>query len=125
MNVPIKDIKPNVEIIDYNFYIFLFVVFIVVLVSIFLGYKLYKKFKTPNPKKLLIKRLKELDYSNPKKVAYNFAPIAKNLINENNKELFELIENELQKYKYKPNVPPIDEKIKEMIKEFIRLCDES
>jgi len=122
--IPIKDIKPNVVLIDYEWYAFLSFVVIVILAMTFLGYKLYKNRK-PNYKKMLIKKLKELNYNNPKEVAYSFEPLAKNLINESNIKLFEKIQKKLIAYKYKPNVPPISKDIIDDINEFIRLSNES
>ncbi len=122
--IPIRDIKPNITLIDYEWYAFLAFAFILMAALLIFGYRLYKN-RRPNYKKEIIKKLKTLDFSNPKAVAYSFEPLAKNLLNENNKELFEKIKEKLSIYKYKPQVPPISEDIIEEINEFIRLSDES
>jgi len=124
MNIPIKDIKPNVALVDYQWYVFLLFLVLVSLLTLFILYRIYRRFKKPNPKKILLEKLKNLDFSDPKEVAYGFAPTARPLLNEKNKELFNEIEKLLQTYKYKPDVPEINDETKSKIQEFIRLCDE-
>jgi len=124
MNLPLRDIKPNVEIIDYQWYVFLAFVCVIILLAMYGAYRLYKKHKRPTPKQTALNLLKTLDYTDPKKVAYEFPKIAKILINEKNKALYTQITNELQKHKYKPKVEPIDESLKEKIEEFTRLSNE-
>ncbi|WP_457564979.1 hypothetical protein [Caminibacter sp.] len=116
MNLPLRDIKPNVEIIDYGWWFF--VVFLVIL-SIVLLFLIYKWLKNRKKNPALI-MLKNLDFSNSKKTAYIFSKYAKEFVNETNKELFEEIEKKLVKFKYKPDVPEMDEKLIEKIKAFIR-----
>jgi amino acid permease len=115
--IPIKDIKPNVEIIDYEFIAFVAIslIFFIIL-SIFL----IKKFKKKNPKKEILKKLKNLDFENSKKTAYEFTDLARNFINDENKNEYEKIVNMLEKYKYKKQVPHLDKKTKEKIISFIK-----
>ncbi len=115
MNLPLRDIKPNVTIIDYQWWGFIFLVFILALMIIYLIYKFFKKQKDEN-----LQILKNLDFNDSKKVAYTFSKLARNYINEKNKDLFEEIEKELIQYKYKPSVPKINKNTKEKIKKFLR-----
>ena len=112
----LKDIKPNIEIIDYSFYIFL--IFIAVLI-IFIIYLIYKKFFNKKENEFLIK-LKNLDFNNSKKTAYEFTYLAKHFINEENKKLYEEIVKELNNYKYKKVVDNLNPKLIEKIKTFIK-----
>ena len=111
----LKDIKPNAEIIDYQFYIFIALCVLAVLIIIFLVYKFLKRKKT-NP--YLIK-LKNLNFDDSKKTAYEFTEYAKYFLNEENKENYYEIVKELEKYKYKPVVDKMDKQTIEKIKKFI------
>ena len=117
MNLNLRDIKPNVEIVDYEWWIF---ITFVILLTLILIYFIYKYIKNRKKVDIALLKLKNLDFENPKKTAYEFSRYAKEFLNENNKKLFEEIEKELVKYKYKPDVPPLSREIKEKISEFIR-----
>jgi uncharacterized membrane-anchored protein YhcB (DUF1043 family) len=115
--IPIRDIKPNVEIIDY--YFIAFIIGLIILIIILTLFAI-KKLKKKNPKKEILEKLKNLDFNNSKKTAYEFTKYARVFINEENKEKYEKIVKSLEKYKYKKIVPPLDEKDKETIKNFIK-----
>ncbi len=119
MNLPLKDIKPNVVIIDWQWYMFLVFITAIFIFLIFLGYKLYSNRKK-DYKKALIKKLTNLPFEDAKKTAYEFTTLGRMFVNEENEKLFEEIEKELEKYKYRPQVPPLDKEIKEKIEKFIR-----
>ena len=111
----LKDIKPNVNIVDYQFYIFIGFVVLVIILLIYLIFKFLKK-KKQNP--YLIK-LKNLNFNDSKKTAYEFSEYAKYFINEENKSFYEELVSELEKYKYKPIVDDLNEEIVSKIKKFI------
>jgi hypothetical protein len=113
--IPIKDIKPNVEIIDFSFYLFILGIIIAILLAAVILFFIFRKKENKN---LLI--LKNIDFKNPKKTAYTFSKYAPYFVNEKNKELFEEINKELIHYKYKPSVPQMDEELKQKIKMFIK-----
>jgi uncharacterized membrane protein YhiD involved in acid resistance len=115
--IPIRDIKPNVEIIDYQFIAFIAVILILLII---LGIFLIKKLKKSNPKKRILEKLKNLDFTNSKKTAYEFTDLARNFVNEENKVKYEEIVKLLERYKYKKVVPPLSEKDIEKIKNFIK-----
>jgi hypothetical protein len=115
--IPIRDIKPNVEIIDYQFIVFIVIILILLIIfSLFL----IKKLKKSNPKKKLLEKLKNLDFSNSKKTAYEFTALARNFVNEENRAKYEEIAKSLERYKYKKEVPPLSETDIEKIKNFIK-----
>jgi len=116
LETALKDIKPNVQIIDYSFYIFLVIAIVLI---IFLIYIIYKKFFNKKENKFLTK-LKNLDFNNSKKTAYEFTHFAKQFINEKNKKLYEEIVKELNNYKYKRVVDNLDPELIKKIKEFIK-----
>jgi len=124
MNVPIRDIKPNVEIVDINFYLFLFFFTFVVAVLVILIYKFLTQ-KKPSIKQKAYEEIKNFDYTDSKKVAYSFKELAKPLINEENEKLYEEINKDLEQYKYKPNVPAISDETIKKIEQFLRLSNVS
>jgi len=111
----LKDIKPNVEIVDYSFYVFMIFTTIILIALIIFAFKFFKKKENPS-----LLALKNLDFSNSKKTAYEFTRLAKEFINEENKQLYEELEKELEKYKYKKNVDNLSPELIEKIKEFIK-----
>ncbi|MEO1924062.1 MAG: hypothetical protein ABGX25_06070 [Nautiliaceae bacterium] len=120
MNLPLRDIKPNAVLIDWQWYLFLSFAFLIIVLLLVIGYKLYKNKKRENHKKTILKKLQNLPFEDAKKTAYEFTALGRIFVNEENEKLFEEIEKELEKYKYKPLVPPLDENTKEKIEEFIR-----
>jgi uncharacterized membrane protein YhiD involved in acid resistance len=115
--IPIKDIKPNVEIIDYQFIVFIAIILIFLII---LGVFLIKKLKKANPKKKLLEKLKNLDFNNSKKTAYEFTELARNFVNEENKTKYKEIVKSLEKYKYKKEVPPLSQEDIQNLKKFIK-----
>ena len=113
--IPIKDIKPNVEIVDYYFlaFIVLMVISIIAVIIFLLKRKKTKKFNL----------LKDLDFNDAKKTAYDFTLLARNFVNENNQKEYEEIVKMLEKYKYKKEVPPLDNEVKEKIISFLKDID--
>jgi amino acid permease len=110
----LKDIKPNVEIVDYYFYVFIVACLILVALLIFFAFKFLKKEKNP-----YLVKLQHLDFNDSKKVAYEFTKYAKYFLNENNKDEYKSLVKELEKYKYKPIVNKLEEKTIKKIKKFI------
>ncbi|NPA11942.1 MAG: hypothetical protein GXO62_06840 [Epsilonproteobacteria bacterium] len=118
MTPPIKDIKPNIQLVDYDFFIFLGFLSAAAVLIIYTAYIFYKK--KIKPKKERIQRLKSISLNDPKFLAYNFRHLSYEFVNEKNKDLFEEITNELEKYKYIPSPPPLNDKLKNNIKKFIK-----
>ena len=117
MNLPLRDIKPNVLIIDYEWWAFIAFLVILTILLIFFIYRFLKNRKKEN-KALII--LKNLDFTDSKKTAYEFSRYAREFINEKNKDQFDEIVKKLNRFKYKPDVPPIDKDLENEIKNFIR-----
>ncbi len=111
----LKDIKPNVTIVDYQFFIFLALVLIVFTLILYLLFKHLRK-KEP----IELQKLKTLNFADSKEVAYKFCEYARKFVNENNQTAFNHICEELKEYKYKRKVPPLKEELKEKILSFIK-----
>jgi len=119
----IYDIKPIEPIVDYFFY--LFVAFVIVLLLLTaVAIVAYFRNKKPNRKKEILQQLKQIDYSDAKKDAYTITTLAKELVvDEQMQQKYEQLLKMLQKYKYKKEVPPFDEKVKREFELFVGLAD--
>jgi flagellar biosynthesis/type III secretory pathway M-ring protein FliF/YscJ len=119
----LRDIKDIVEVNDHSFEILLGLIFLVVLVLSIIFY-LYKnrrkRRKKLTPKEKALQSLKSIDYSNPKEVAYRFTTDGYLWLNEENEKEYRDIEKELLAYKYKRDVPQVDEVLKKRVEKFIK-----
>ena len=119
----LKDIKDIVEVPDYSLY-FLIAITGVILFSIAYLIYLYltriKKTEVKTPREIALQNLKNIDFSDVKKVAYTFSVDGFLFIDDKNRDEFEMIEKDLQQYKYRKKVNDLDEKLKERIVKFIK-----
>lgn len=124
-NLNLNDIKPLVNVDDYSFYLFLFLVVIGFLFLFAIIYLLFfRKTKKINQKKNSIKILNELDYNNPKECAYIITKELRAIcINEREKNLANEIILLLEDYKYKKDVPLINDEIKSKLEILMDIID--
>ena len=119
----LRDIKDIVEVHEHSLETLIGVVVLSLLVLGVLFY-LYKnrrkRRKKLTPREIALHSLKSIDYTNPKEVAYRFTTNGFIFIDENNEKEYRDIEQKLLPYKYKKDVPQIDEGLAERIKEFIK-----
>ena len=98
-----------------------FITFLLILIVVAYLYKnRITKTKQPSKKQLALKRLKGLDFTNTKDVVYSFSLDGYIFVNESNQEKFNQIEKELEQYKYKKDIQPLEQNIITQIKEFIK-----
>ena len=119
----LRDIKGVVEISEPSLWWFLALLFLVILsfgVAFYLFKNRRKRRKKPTPKELALKALKVLDFSNTKEVVYTFLEEGRLFVNEKNQEEFKSIAKALEPYKYRREVPPLDEGLKRRIEQFIK-----
>jgi hypothetical protein len=119
----LRDIKEIVEINESSLEIFLVTIALALLLFA-LGVYFFKnkrrRRKKPTQRVLAKEVLESLDYDNTKELVYGFLEHGKMFVNEKNGELFQNIEKDLEVYKYKKEVPLVDEKIKKQMKEFVK-----
>ena len=117
----LKDIKGIVEVPDFSLYYFIAIDFAIIAFIVFLVF-LFKTKKKPKPtkKEIALKILKNIDFLDTKKSVYDFCEHGALFVNENNQNSFQTIEKELQKYKYKKDVPNLDEESIKKMKDFIK-----
>lgn len=104
----IHDIKPLVEIPDYSIYLYYFAIISSVFLGLFIIYFLYKFFidKKNNQLKKHYKYLKNIELKNPKDDAYLITRYGRVLAKDDrSKKLLDDLEEDLQDYKYKKEIP--------------------
>jgi len=119
----LRDIKGIVEINEQSFLLFLAIVFFTLL-FLFLGLYLFKnrrrRRKKPMPRALAKELLEQLNYDNTKEVVYDFLEHGALFVTDENREAFKKIEDALASYKYRKEVPILEEQLKKEIKNFIK-----
>jgi len=129
VSAQLRDIKPLLEIPDNSFYIYWgligFAVLLLLAVLFFVVKKLWENRKI-NLAKGYLAKLKEIDWKDPKKSAYEATHYARLLAtDERRKELFAQLEPMLEKYKYKKKVDEVDVDTKNKFNLFVQVADES
>lgn len=122
----LNDIKPLVEIPDNSFFIFIVLVFILILLFITIVFFIIKLLKNrkKNTRKFYFEILKNVDFNNSKNAAYTITKYSRLLVkNEREIRLCNELVDELSIYKYKKNVPKIDDKIKAKFENFMEMLD--
>lgn len=119
----LRDIKGIVEVTDYSLYWF---VLIIVLLFMFMMFGVYKyktrrrRKKRLSPREQALINLYNLDFNDTKNVAYGFEEHTQVFINDKNQEQFNTIKSKLKRYKYKKDIPALDNEIKYDIQKFIK-----
>ena len=130
MENELRDIKPLLEIPDSSYYIFLALVFIgvgVVLIIIGLLIKKFWKKKKVDMQKVYFEQFKNLDWSEVKTSAYEATRLGRLLTKENerSREIYEQLVPMLEAYKYKKEVPMLDEDTLNQYNLLVHIIDES
>jgi polysaccharide pyruvyl transferase WcaK-like protein len=124
----LRDIKPIVDIPDYSFFFFCAIVVFIAIALFLISYSLFRYFKNkkPDQKKISLKVLKELDFSDAKKSAYLITLHTRNLSTDvRTKKLFNELNNKLENYKYKKDISDFDDEIKNDLNLFIEVVEQS
>ena len=107
----LREIRDLVEIPDISFYFFLGAIAIALLFAGSIAYMLYRRFrqnKKANLRKQVLERLRHVDFSDPKKAAYQISKYGHFLAtDERSQKLFAQLLPRLEKYKFTPDPPPV------------------
>jgi len=129
MENELRDIKPLLEIPDSSYYLFLALILVGVVVLFALLTFLFKKFwinRKVNMKKVYLEALKNLDWSETKKSAYLATELGRKLATEERtKEIYNQLLPLLEAYKYKKEVPMIDDETLRQYNLLVHVLDES
>ncbi|WP_353661963.1 hypothetical protein [Hydrogenimonas sp. SS33] len=127
--IPIRDIKPLLPIPDISFYVFIgfALVGLVVLAALLIyGIRWWRSHRRIDPRRQWLRELDRIDFNDPKKAAYIFTRYARLLAEEKRqKEIFSQLLPRLERYKYKREVPPLDEETKRFMKLFIEMTHDA
>jgi len=119
----LKDIKDIVEVPEYSLFILIglsIFVFLLLALAIYFFKNRRRRRKKPTTKKMALQKLNSIDYSNTKEVVYSFEEHTAIFIDEKNQEPFNALKKELEIYKYKKDIPPLDKEVEREIKAFIK-----
>jgi hypothetical protein len=128
LTVQLRDIKPLLEIPDSSYYIYWGLIIFVGLLLLGVVFFVFKRFwenRRVNLEKGYLQALKNIDWKDSKKSAYDATHYARLLAtDERKKELFSQLEPMLEKYKYKKEVDEIDEETKKQFNLYVQVADE-
>ena len=119
----LHDIKGIVEVTDYSLYYLLATVGVSVMVLIVVGIMLYKYLSKKDlltQKKVAMELLKKFEFGDAKESVYEFSHLAQYAVNDTQRKELEELLAELECYKFKKDVPELDEKLKAKMKKFIK-----
>ena len=124
----LRDIKPLLEIPDSSYYIYwgliIFATLLLLGILFFVLKKLWENRKI-NLAKGYIEALKNIDWQDTKKSAYEATHYARLLAtDERKKELFSQLEPMLEQYKYKKVVDTIDVDTQNKFNLYVKVADE-
>lgn len=129
LTAQLRDIKPLLEIPDSSYYIYwgliTFVIVLLLAILFFVAKKFWENRKI-NLAKGYLEALKNIDWKESKKSAYDATHYARLLAtDERRQELFSQLEPMLEKYKYKKEVDEIDEDTRNKFNLYVQVADES
>ncbi len=118
----IKDIEPLEHIEDYSLFFSVIIAVFVITLIYFIAKNLLSKKESLKDKTL--KKYKEIDFTNPKQASYKLTKYANILAeNQKSKEIKERFIKELEKYKYKKDVPNFDNETKSLYYLFLEVVE--
>lgn len=124
--IKLHDIKGLVEVSDSSLYIFYGLILFGLIVVCIIGYLIYKffKYKRQNIRQDYFKQLQAVDFNNSKQSAYDITKYGILLVRTpREKQLLNDLISKLESYKYKKDVPNIDEETKASFDTFMDSLD--
>ena len=114
LDIPLKDIKPLLEIHEYSFYYFLVLIVIGILILLGVAYIVYKWFKNKqryNIRKEHFKLLNKINLKDSKKAAYAITLYGSTFKDDGSRqrEMFHNLTQRLESFKYKKDVDKLDD----------------
>jgi hypothetical protein len=119
----LRDIKGLVDVTDYSLYYLLGIVGVTVIVITLLGFLLYKRLTKKElltQQEMAINLLQKFEFGDAKKSAYAFSHLAQYAVNETQRQELEQLLVELEAYKFKKEVPVLDEELKAKMHAFMK-----
>ena len=129
MTDELRDIKPLLEIPDNSYYIYLAIVGVLAILGLSIIYFLVKRFilnRKESQEQKYLKRLKSIDWSDAKSSAYLVTYLGRKLAKDSrSKEIYSQMLPLLEKYKYRAEVPSVDDETLKQYELLVHVLDES
>ena len=129
MTDELRDIKPLLEIPDNSYYIYLAIVGVLAILVLSIIYFLVKRFilnRKESQEQKYLKRLKSIDWSDAKSSAYLVTYLGRKLAKDSrSKEIYSQMLPLLEKYKYRAEVPSVDDETLKQYELLVHVLDES
>lgn len=113
VDIPVHDIAPLVEIVDYSLYSFILLLLIgtAVVLSLFFWWMKRRRNRRPDLRKSAFEKLASIDLGDSKKAAYAICEIGRVFEHDNERthKTYHNLFDRLERYKYAPRVDKIDE----------------
>lgn len=121
----LRDIKGIVEVSDNSLLLLILLILLFLLAAgagvWFMKYKRRKRRRfRKTPLEIARERIANIDYNDPKNVAYTFIEDVAVFVSDENRKEYATLRKALEPYKYKKEVPPMDADLKEKIQHFIK-----
>ena len=127
--IPIRDIKPLLPIPDISVYLTIGAVVVGLVLLGTLGYfaiRWWRSHRRIDPRLKWLEALDRIDYDDPKQAAYLFTRYARLLAEEKRqKEIYAQLLPRLERYKYRRDVPALDEETKRFMQLFIEMTHDA
>lgn len=130
MENELRDIKPLLEIPDSSYYLYIGLITVGILVILGLLFFVVKKFwdgRKENMKKKDFERLKMVDWSDSKQASYEVTLLGRALIEVDPRveEIYSQLLPMLEAYKYRKEVPSMDDETLKQYNLLVHVIDES
>ena len=129
MTDELRDIKPLLEIPDTSYYIYLAIIGVVALLLLSIIYFVVKKVilnRKESQAQKYLRQLKRIDWSDAKSSAYLVTYLGRKLAKDGrSKEIYTQILPMLEKYKYRAQVPSVDDETLRQYELLVHVLDES
>ena len=129
MNGELRDIKPLLDIPDDSYTLFVVLALfmgMIILTLLFLFFRRFFVNRKKDMKKVYLQRIKNVDWKHPKQAAYEVTFFGRLLADEPRvKEIYNQIVPMLEPYKYRKDVPPVDEVTLRQYDLLVHIIDET
>lgn len=119
--LPLRDIKPIVEVPDHSLWLFAALVAAAVLaVALLLFWLRRRKRRVRDPKRSeALRRLEAIDYRETKKAVYDFSLLGHFVVTPQTEPTFRALLAQLEAYKFQKRVPPLEDALRSQMQAFI------
>jgi hypothetical protein len=120
--LPLKDIKPIVDVPDHSLWIFAALILAAVLAVAGIAFWLLRRRRArfDHRRALALKRLDALDFSDTKQTVYDFSLLGHFVLTPKTEATFRALLDALEPYKFRKETPPLDAALQSRMTQFIK-----